>query len=120
MTQYDRENEAKNQLPPDGAGLVDVRLIFRVTPEFELYDVIDFQSWVFARAKRSGGMLSELTPSAMTRCCHFSLPSENLRLFEMEVLTYAKVTGCFHDLRRHEDQAITIEVGKTAWKTSHS
>jgi hypothetical protein len=120
MTQNNEDGPADGTPEHKEAPHIDVRLIFRVTPDFDLHDIIDIQTWTFARAQRNGGTLNELTPSPMTRCCHFGMPAEHLGLFQQEVLTYAVVLGCYTDLRRDDESAITIEVGKTPWLTQHS
>jgi hypothetical protein len=120
MTQNSEEDVPDGMPEHKEASHIDVRVIFRVTPDFEQLDIISIQSWTFARAKRNGGTLNELTPSPMTRCCHFGVPAEHLDLFQQEVLTYAVVLGCYTDLRRDDESAITIEIGKTPWLTQHS
>jgi hypothetical protein len=120
MTQNNEDGAPDGMPEHKEASHIDVRVIFRITPDFDLHDIMDIQSWMFARAQGNGGTLNELTPSPMTRCCHFGVPAEHLDLFQQEALSYAGLLGCYTDLRRDDESAITMEVGKTPWLTQHS
>jgi hypothetical protein len=87
-----------------------VRLVFHITPAFDLRDMIAIQVHARARAEKRGGKVTEIINTAESRTCDLEVLSSVRAELSSEIIRYARALGCQADL--HPGSETTIVVTK--------
>jgi hypothetical protein len=91
-----------------GADIATLRLIFHITPAFDLRDMIAIQVHARTRAQKRRGKMTQITTTAKGRTCDLEILSSATEELSSEIIRYARAFGYQAD--RLPDRETTIVV----------
>jgi hypothetical protein len=75
------------------AATATLRLVFHVTPAFDLRDMIAIQVHARTRAEKHGGKMTQITTAAEGRTCDLEILSSAIAELSSEIIRYARAFG---------------------------